>query len=383
MGYNLEHIPPDPAFLDSYTGDLVYHDAVWLTAHNAFANKEDGWKYAQQNLNLEHMFEKGVRGFMIDVHDYNGDLYLCHGSCLFTAWTEKMSFPDKLELWLQGLASLLSNNTADIITLHLESYASSKDIHSLLSKTGLTDFMLKSKNPNDHTLTLGEMRKNSARLVVFSDYSGESSRDNIPKDGSYPGLFPTTNYKETQYSLDEFAKCDMRTDFRANPGDSDVQLAVFNHFSKISAIKDYNSINRYSDIMKRVTSCLSNNIFPNFIVVDYFEQGECSNCMSTKNIVFTLNTLHIAIKNHSFNATTIAEPAQYSHKYNFYEYFKPFLCFGTKTITSMIVGEEITVRHLSNTNVNIPAGLKNIQYCLRAVGAISLAYFIKECPIIA
>ena len=151
----------------------------------------------------------------------------------------------------------------------------------------------------------------------------------------------------------------MRTDFRANPSDPNIKLMVFNHFSPISIVKDYNSINKYSDIMNRVTSCLSNGLFPNFIAVDYFELGDCSNCMSTKQVVHTLNLLHTVIQtnmpNYSANASSIQQNLpNYSHFYNFYEYFKPFACgssvfgsgyfvakkeyikFGISTITSAI-----------------------------------------------
>lgn len=361
MSYDLENIPPASIFLDAYSDSLVYHDAVWLTAHNAFANKEDGWLlYAQQNLNLPHMFEQGVRSFMLDVYYYNNDLYLCHGGCGVTTGAQKLfQYPDKLGTWFQELHNILQNNPADIVTVHLECYVAAHSVLAALHNTGLDGYMLKSKNPNDPTLILRDMRQNDERLVMFSDYTYERQAGTLYNLKPYEqlGLFSTLNYKETQYSIDTYNNCTMRDDFRANATDPTVKLVVFNHFSSVSIAKDYGSINRYSDIMKRVTSCLSSNLFPNFISVDFFELGDCSHCISTKNVVYTLNLLHPAIQNNINNYTANTSSIQqklpiYSHTKSFFEYCAPFLMQTLIFIAGVATGFVIHKKYGSTKPAN-------------------------------
>lgn len=337
----LYKIPYEPSFLQAYSNDIIYHNAVWLTAHNAFSNREDGWSYAQQSMNIEHMFLHGVRSFMLDIYkEQDGNLYLCHGGCGAPMIFQKANRqPDTLEKLLLNIHKLLNENPQDIITLHLESYASGKDVLKVLDKSGLFENLLKSKNPNDNSLTLGWMRKNDERLVVFSDYAYERKlsdhRVYYDKMGLYKGIFPSTNYKETEYDIDSFSKCEMRIfDFRAEPNDPDVHLFVFNHFSPFSALKNYNTINKFESIMTRVHICLLNGLRPNFIAVDYFEYGDCaSNCISTKQVVFSLNMHKNNLQLYNVSDSSVAPKnlPTYSHAYNIYEYIvsKDLIYFTT------------------------------------------------------
>lgn len=50
MTPEIDLIPPQALLEAVYRDDLLYSDATWLTAHNAFANKDDGWVYAQQTI---------------------------------------------------------------------------------------------------------------------------------------------------------------------------------------------------------------------------------------------------------------------------------------------------------------------------------------------
>jgi hypothetical protein len=58
---------PDPS--------LKYHEACWLTAHNAYAAKKYGFAYAQQDETITDQLNMGIRGLMLDVSAarYNPD----------------------------------------------------------------------------------------------------------------------------------------------------------------------------------------------------------------------------------------------------------------------------------------------------------------------
>ena len=281
----------DIIFSEMYKNDLVYSDACWLTAHNAFTYN---WRaYAQQDMNLEGSFEYGVRSFMLDIHHYDkiNNAALCHADCTLS-YFQKLGEPEKAEIWFKNLHHILTTNTNDIITLHLESYIPGKNINNILTAAGLSSYLLKSKDPNDPTLTLGEMRTNNERLVVFSDYGAGHAKErnftnfNDASNSMLKGIYYTTNYKETEYNLFYYKNCEMRIDNRASSTDSKIKLFVFNHFYSISKVGWPHEItNSYENIKKRVDSCSKQSLEPNFIAVDFVELG---NDGGAKKVVFEL-----------------------------------------------------------------------------------------------
>jgi hypothetical protein len=289
--FDEEQIPPHGEFMAFYSDEAVYSDLAWLTAHNAFSSKEEGWMvYYQQNHDLNHMFDNGVRSFMLDVYEYEEDLHLCHGGCEVTI-AQKLGMPGKFSDWLERLKAILDSNRDDIVTLHLECYTTALKVYDTLKELDLVKYLLKTKSPNDDGLTLGEMRKNDERLVIFSDYAEDRKHDKLDL---VDGIYTTKYYIETEYSLEKYSACELRTDFRAEPSDG-MKLFTFNHFYSVSTAKDYNEVNDYRKIMERVSTCLKQGYFPNFVTFDFYEQGDCKPCLSTKNVVNTLNSIRDAL----------------------------------------------------------------------------------------
>jgi hypothetical protein len=284
-------LPAVRNLLSTYQDSKSYKDLSWLTAHNAFSNHEDGWIYAQQAMSISHQFEYGVRSFMVDLHWYDPDgkpsatsyLALCHDRCtksLVSGFTS-LTPPTKVFDFFVQVATLLRNNPQDIITLHFESYSQSlgrplthsgwRALQRLFKASGLIAY-LSTISPNDSKLTLGYMRANNKRLVVFSDRRADTIDPSSPQNST--GIFHTTEYMETEYNLRAFSQCEIRKDNRAL---IPTNLFVMNHFHRASYVgssKDYNQMNDYSRIAARVNLCRSQNgIFPNFIPVDFVEEG--------------------------------------------------------------------------------------------------------------
>ena len=252
---------------------------------------QGGWVYQQQTLSFSQLYRYGVRGFMLDVYydEQEEELLLCHGGCRATFIAQKVGPPDTLASWLAQIRHTLAAQPQEIITLQLESYVIASEIYELLDTTGLKPYLLTSKKPIDLSLTLGEMRANNERLVIFSDYAKERQ---ISTDFAYaPAIYPSKYYKETHYSLRDYKKCEMRTDFRADPLDSSISLFVFNHFYRTSyeaASKAYDDINSYTTIMLRAKLCMEKGLFPNFITVDFVERGDFG---GAKSVVETLMSM--------------------------------------------------------------------------------------------
>lgn len=302
LALSAANLPSTQLLLDTYEDSKSYKDVSWLTTHNAFANYEDGWAYAQQNRNISAQFAHGVRSFMVDLHWYNPKgspstasyLALCHLSCQVTpAGYLSLDPPIKAVDFFTKIATLLHNNPQDIITLHFESYSTHgrlnssgwSELEALFTKSGLNHYLNKD-NPNSTGLILGKMRSNNTRLVVFSDNFSDTIDPKNP--GNSTGIFHTTEYRETKYSLSGFKQCERRDDNRALGVTKN--LLVMNHFhsfSQESSKKPYGRINSYAKIATRINQCRGQEgIFPNFIAVDFVEEGHLG---GAKEAVIAIN----------------------------------------------------------------------------------------------
>jgi hypothetical protein len=267
-----------------YRDDLVFSDAVVLVAHNSFASLEDGWTlHPIQQYDFIHQFYYGARGFMIDVHeDNNHELVLLHNNKLKNAAGVGTSVTKTfyLEDFLRGIENLLNKHNDTVITLLIENkQVAQKEIMSSLVKAKLSKYLLLN-DPNNLNLTFGDMRHNNQRLVIFAENGNKTEE----------GIYPTTYYKETTYSLEQDKSCFDRHENRVAFADLNVNIFIMNHFytkscsSLIDASFGVNSIvniakyscqstNDYNAIMKRVNLCIDMGNKPTFIAVDFIEQG--------------------------------------------------------------------------------------------------------------
>lgn len=69
-----------------------FDQVALATAHNAFNNTDEGWVVPNQTHGLVRQLDDGVRGFMLDAYEYNGDdpvlqgtVTLCHSACALGA----------------------------------------------------------------------------------------------------------------------------------------------------------------------------------------------------------------------------------------------------------------------------------------------------------
>ncbi len=277
------HYRPLNEFNAMYPDERHYNEVCWLTAHNAFANAADGWVYAQQRLSLEDQFEYGVRSFMVDLHweiDSSGieRVALCHEgirikqiasslgipSCYTSSALRVFKYHDPAIHFFEHVRKWLDKDPSAIITIHIESHLdegrASAALSSILEETGLLSFIYE-PYMCDYWPTLGELRKINKRLILFSDN---------PADGS---IF-VNHYLETEYNLSRYASCEMREEQRA-PSGSQRRLFLLNHFYSLSALADYEAVNAVNNIINRMEQCYQQQKrLPNFIAVDFVEQGQ-------------------------------------------------------------------------------------------------------------
>ena len=254
--------------------NIPFVNTTWAVAHNSFVNQDYGlFNFnAQQSLRFETLFEKGVRGFMIDLHYHNNDISLCHAFspnkepgryCALHLAT--LGNPIKLTEFLSSLNNIIVNNPDEIIILFLECYVPMREVIKLFKNYNLTKYLLL-ENPNN-IFTIGNILEKQTRLIVFSDYAYKN-------EGLQEGGFHNTNqYMESKYNLAEWPGCDSRDESsRASYGSKN--LFLLNHFYSTSIVGSYGTINDYFTIKKRVVECEQKfHLFTNFIALDYIEQG--------------------------------------------------------------------------------------------------------------
>ncbi len=146
-----------------------YSDVTWLCAHNAYANRHEGWIYAQQKLSLEEQFDAGIRSFMIDIHTKNNKLVVAHGSISTTRFIRPFRKLESFQHILTRFVKMLQKYPNAIITLHIESYSnniSARTIPSVLQESGAENYLY---TDSDNWPNIEEMVRSDKRLVVFSN----------------------------------------------------------------------------------------------------------------------------------------------------------------------------------------------------------------------
>lgn len=252
--------------LNSYSSTRSYDDVCWLTSHNSFTYKNSLFEkqfLPNQSLTIKEQLEYGVRSFMVDLHyDSSRNIVIAHGDALL--------FKQQLLPFLNTIKDWLDNNKDDIITIHLESYVGNYvDIMAVINTANLQGYLFDLGLSTNNWPTLGNMRANDKRLVIFSD--------NISDVGV--GIMHTAKYMETQYDLASYPCCDMRIGNRAVTA----PLFVMNHFYSImitpragvwsSYFSASSEVNSYKRLEKRICDCINNGPpfgkWPNFIAVDF------------------------------------------------------------------------------------------------------------------
>lgn len=160
--------------------------------------------------------QNGVRGLMLDMYDFNNDIWLCHsfrGQCFnFTAFvilfssTSKLSFHKCLcikkfnnvstEIFqqpaintLKEVEAFLSENPTEIVTIIIEDYVQTpKGLTNLFTNAGLGKYWFPvSKMPKkgEDWPTVTEMVQDNHRLLVFTSATSKEADEGIAYQWKY------------------------------------------------------------------------------------------------------------------------------------------------------------------------------------------------------
>jgi hypothetical protein len=242
--------------------DKRYNEVAYLTTHNAFNSKQDGYLFPNHKSNISEQLNNGVRGLMIDVYDDNGTTVVYHAY--------KFLGSKPLSIYFNDIKYFLDNNPNEIITIILESYTSSNAIENEIIKGGLLKY-LHTQEINSLWPKLQTMIDSNKRLVIFSD------KNDANKDQSWYHYI--WNFAiENKYGE---INCEFN---RGSPTNS---LFIFNHFitSLTGNKNNAKNVNSFNYLMNHIFNCKNlKNKFPNFITVDFYEIGESIDVVDKLNI---------------------------------------------------------------------------------------------------
>lgn len=270
-----------------------FNEHTWLTAHNAFANALPlpPAFLPNQTLSLRRQLESGVRGLMLDIHESNGRVRLCHGRC--AGWEPTLA--DALN---SEILPFLRAVPYAIITLHLEDTASRSALAAELALSPDAPGM--TFNPNDWSRerwpTPREMADAGQRLVIFTQQYGNAGPVETPS-GTAHLLYDRDYTSENYWSIGPTIfthdlSCVSR--WESQPLSIGLtygprtwpRLFVMNQFHGAPFGDHAAHDNSYDMLRSRIDDhCLpAAQRKPNYIAVDFVEAGQAMSVVGALNV---------------------------------------------------------------------------------------------------
>lgn len=257
-------------------GDLPFNKYSWLVTHNSFSIVDTpalpGVQrltfYNQEDL-VTNQLRNGARGLMLDMYDFNGDIWLCHsfrGQCFnFTAFQPAINT-------LREVEAFLSQYPTEIVTIIIEDYVQTpKGLTSLFVRAGLDKYFFPvSKMPKkgEDWPTVTEMVQKNYRLLVFSSVASKEAEEGIAYQWRYilenesgdPGVKAGScpHRKESQPLNSRKASLFLQNYFPTYPVEED-------------ACKEHST-----PLAEMVGTCYkaAGNLLPNFLAVNFYMRSD-------------------------------------------------------------------------------------------------------------
>ncbi|XP_042375747.1 PI-PLC X domain-containing protein At5g67130-like [Zingiber officinale] len=256
----------------SFVKGLPFNRYTWLVTHNSFSIVDEPSStgvprvtFYNQEDTVTNQLRNGVRGLMLDMYDFENDIWLCHsfqGQCYnFTAFEPAINT-------LKEVEAFLSQNPSEIVTIIIEDYVHAlKGLSKLFADAGLVKFWYPvsemPRNGMDWPSVTDMVAKNHRLLVFTSDASKEASEGIafqwhyfLENEAGDPGLLPGScpNRKESQPLNSRYASLFLQNYFPTMPFGNE-------------ACKEHSV-----GLAEMVDACFraAGNMMPNFIAVNFY-----------------------------------------------------------------------------------------------------------------
>ncbi|CBI21399.3 hypothetical protein VitviT2T_011012 [Vitis vinifera] len=255
---------------------LPFNKYSWLMTHNAFSIVDapplpgvQRITFYNQEDTVTNQLRNGVRGLMLDMYDFENDIWLCHsfrGQCYnFTAFQPAINT-------LKEVETFLSENPSEIVTIVIEDYVhTTKGLTNLFTNAGLDKYWFPvSKMPRkgEDWPTVTDMVQENHRLLVFTSIASKEADEGIayqwrymvenePGDGGVvQGSCP--NRKESRPLNSKSASLFLQNSFPSFPVESD-------------SCKEHSAT-----VGELVGTCYkaAGNVMPNFLAVNFYMRSD-------------------------------------------------------------------------------------------------------------
>lgn len=260
----------------SIVKDLPFNKYTWIMTHNSFSIVNEPSStgvprvtFYNQEDTVTNQLKNGVRGLMLDMYDFDDDIWLCHslqGQCFnFTAFEPAINT-------LKEVEAFLDQNPSEIVTIIIEDYVHSpKGLTKLFANAGLTKYwypVTAMPSSGKDWPAVSDMVARNQRLLVFTSIASKEADEGIAyqwrfmveNESGDPGIVPGScpNRKESQPLNSKSAS-----------------LFLMNYFPTIpvmnEACKEHSS-----SLGEMVNSCYkaSGNMLPNFLAVNFYMRSD-------------------------------------------------------------------------------------------------------------
>jgi hypothetical protein len=251
----------------------TYDRVVVPMTHNAMSNADEHWTPPNQTHGVARQLADGVRGMMLDLHDYDADaeansvaridgksavdqVYLCHGPCALGR--------TRLLDGLCTITKFLDENPGEVFSIVFENDVADADTDEVLRASGLADYAY-AHAKGAAWPTLRELVDSGKRLVVFLEQNG-----GMP---AYLHRGYTDEMWDTPYSFMNQA------DFTCALGRGAKSNALFlvNHWlgRPLADIALAREVNTTAVLGDRVAKCTTEaGRVPTFVSVDFYDVGD-------------------------------------------------------------------------------------------------------------
>ncbi|TMW99441.1 hypothetical protein EJD97_002545 [Solanum chilense] len=260
----------------SIISGLPFNKYSWLVTHNAFSmvnapllTGPQRITFYNQEDTVTNQLRNGVRGLMLDMYDFENDIWLCHsfrGQCYnFTAFQPAINT-------LKEVEAFLSANPTEIVTIIIEDYVHSpKGLTRVFADAGLDKYWFPvSKMPRkgDDWPTVNDMVKKNYRLLVFTSDSSKEAAEGIAYQWRYmvenepgdPGVVP--------------GSCSSRKESKALNSRS-ASLFLMNYFPTV-AVQDGACKEHSTQFVDTIGACYkaAGNMMPNYVAVNFYMRSD-------------------------------------------------------------------------------------------------------------